>query len=138
MTSWITYDDYDAALYGEVAEDDFPRLALAAAYEIMDATQWRAAIATDDASIAALQACQSALIGMDAAAEVTGQSSSTVGSVASANNDGYSESYADASTQLAVWQSKRCNLIRKYLGAPATAWMTFAGGAYHPVGRNPR
>ena len=51
VDSWLTYADYCAYGYADIAESDFPRAAAQATLQIMEATHWRAAIAADTVSI---------------------------------------------------------------------------------------
>lgn len=62
VDSWLTYVDYCAYGYADIAESDFPRAAAQATLQIMEATHWRAAIAADTVSIKYLLDCEALLI----------------------------------------------------------------------------
>ena len=49
--SWLTYTDYLAYGYADIAEAEFPRFAAHATLQIMEATHWRASIAADPVSL---------------------------------------------------------------------------------------
>lgn len=136
MTSWVTWSDYDAVVYGCTDPATFDKHAAAAAAYILQATHWRAADATDADALEALAACQSALLA-SFAEDASQDEAAGGGTVASANNDGYSESYADRSSVRTDRQQRNRDLLLRYLGGPATSWMLYAGGTCHPRGRCP-
>lgn len=131
---WLIYPDYLVYGYERVTEDAFPQLAARATLLIMETTHWRAAAARDDKCRKALQDCEALLIS-DAVARQTAAEASGNGTVTSASNDGYSESYASAADMRKEAAVRDRETIRQALGCPATSWMLYAGGAYHPPAR---
>ena len=131
---WLTHAEYQAYGYEEVDAAAFPRLAEKATLQIMEATHWRAAVARDEISRKALQDSEALLIS-DAAARQASAAASGNGTVTSANNDGYSESYASAADMRKEAAIRNQETIRQALGGPSTSWMLYAGGAYHPPAR---
>ena len=53
------------------------------------------------------------------------------GNLVSANNSGYSETYASAEDTRVHRQRVHRSCIQGYLSAPETAWMLYQGGIYH-------
>lgn len=134
VDSWLTYADYCAYGYADIAESDFPRAAAQATLQIMEATHWRASIAADPVSLKHLQDCEALLI-CEAAKQALVEESSGSGAVTSSSNDGYSESYASAADTRKEYRARYAQLIRQTLGAPGAAWMLLAGAVYHPLAR---
>lgn len=131
---WLTHAEYQAYGYEEVDVAAFPLLAAKATLQIIEATHWRAAVARDETSRKALQDCEALLIS-DAAARQASAAASGNGTVTSANNDGYSESYASAADMRKEAAVRDRETIRQALGGPSTSWMLYAGGVYHPRAR---
>lgn len=131
---WLNFNQYAGYGYEAVNEADFPLIAAKVTLLIMEATHWRAATAKDAVSIKALQDCEALLISnaetRSQAAEASGD-----GTVTSANNDGYSESYASAADIRKEASIRDRETIRQALGSPSTSWMLYAGGVYHPPAR---
>lgn len=132
--SWLTYTDYLAYGYADIAEAEFPRFAAQATLQIMEATHWRASIAVDPVSLRHLQDCEALLI-CEAAKQALAEESSGSGAVTSSSNDGYSESYAAASDTRREYVTRCAQIIRQTLGAPGANWMLLAGAVYHPRAR---
>jgi hypothetical protein len=132
--SWLTYTDYLAYGYADIAEAEFPRFAAQATLQIMEATHWRASIAADPVSLKHLQDCEALLI-CEAAKQALVEESSGSGAVTSSSNDGYSESYAAASDTRKEYVTRCAQIIRQTLGAPGANWMLLAGAVYHPRAR---
>lgn len=132
--SWLTYTDYLAYGYADIAEAEFPRFAAQATLQIMEATHWRASIAADPVSLKHLQDCEALLI-CEAAKQAQVEESSGSGAVTSSSNDGYSESYAAASDTRKEYVTRCAQIIRQTLGAPGANWMLLAGAVYHPRAR---
>ena len=130
--SWLTYAEYAVYGYEDVAEAEFPQLAATAALQILEATHWHAAAARDEASVKALADCQALLIS-DAALWGSAKAS---GAVTSVSNDGYAESYAAPAERRREAALRARATIRQALGGPATSWMLYAGGVYHPPARH--
>lgn len=130
MDSWLTFSDFNA-IYPDsgLTEPQFTQLAADAVFSIMEATHWRANTAADEDSLAQLQACQARLVqlaeGMD-----TGWDG-----VTSVSNHGYTESYASGTDQQNYLQQRQRQIIEQTLSAPATRWMLYQGGVYHPPRR---
>lgn len=133
--SWLSFEDYCAYGYETVDEAAFPRMAARATLLIMEFTHWRAAIAKDAKSLQALQDCEALLIS-DAMTRSLASESSGSGAITSSSNDGYSESYASAADQRKEAELRDRKTIMQALGGPATAWMVYAGGVYHPPARH--
>lgn len=55
--------------------------------------------------------------------------------VTSVNNHGYSESYASGMDLQAYLGQRQQQIVAQTLSAPATRWMIYAGGVYHPPRR---
>ena len=51
------------------------------------------------------------------------------------NNHGYSESYASGMDLQAYLGQRQQQIVAQTLSAPATRWMIYAGGVYHPPRR---
>ena len=134
VDSWLTYVDYCAYGYADIAESDFPRAAAQATLQIMEPTHWRAAIAADTVSIKYLLDCEALLIS-EATKQAQVEESSGSGAVTSSSNDGYSESYAAASDTRKEYVTRCAQIIRQTLGAPGANWMLLAGAVYHPRAR---
>ena len=132
--SWLSYADYMAYGYADIAEAEFPRFAAQATMQIMEATHWRASIAADPVSLKHLQDCEALLI-CEAAKQAMVEESSGGGAVTSSSNDGYSESYASAADTRKEYRARYMQLIRQALGAPGADWMLLAGAVYHPPAR---
>lgn len=132
--SWLTFTEYQTYGYEAISETEFPQLAAKATLQIMEATHWRAAAAKDEASTKALKDCEALLLS-NAAAREQAAAVSSGGAVTSSNNDGYSESYASAADLRKEATFRDRETIRQALGAPATSWMLYAGGTYHPPAR---
>lgn len=132
--SWLTHAEYLTYGYEVISEEEFPQLVAKATLQIMEATHWRAAAAKDEACIKALRDCEALLLS-DAAARAQTTAASGGGAVTSSNNDGYSESYASAADLRKEATLRDRETIRQALGAPATSWMLYAGGTYHPPAR---
>lgn len=129
---WLNYAQYQAYGYEAVAESNFPQLAARAALLILEGTHWRAATAQNETCIKALQDCEALLI---SDAQVRLQTSGD-GMVTSVNNDGYTESYASAADLRKEAALRNRETILRSLGGPATSWMLYAGGVYHPPARH--
>lgn len=132
MIGWAGYTDYLTAHPGTtLTEVEFTRFAERAAAEILRATEWRAQQAAGDDAVSILRSCQLALIdevllpGAEAGA----------GTVTSANNDGYSESYLSGASLDSLQHNRTRRLIARYLLNPVTGWMIYAGGVYHAPAR---
>ena len=54
----------------------------------------------------------------------------------SVSNDGYAESYAAPAERRREAALRARATIRQALGGPATSWMLYAGGVYHPPARH--
>ena len=130
VDSWLTYADYCAYGYADIAESDFPRAAAQATLQIMEATHWRAAIAADTVSIKYLLDCEALLIS-EATKQAQVEESSGSGAVTSSSNDGY----AAASDTRKEYVTRCAQIIRQTLGAPGANWMLLAGAVYHPRAR---
>lgn len=133
--SWLSYEEYTAYGYRPVEAGDFPQAAAQAALLILERTHWRAAIAKDAKSLQALQDCEALLIS-DAAARAQAAEGSANGTVTSSSNDGYSESYASAADLRREATLQDAQTIARVLGGPATGWMLYEGGIYHPPARH--
>lgn len=131
---WLNFTQYAAYGYEAVEEAAFPRVSARATLLIMEVTHWRAAAAKDAACIKALQDCEALLIS-DAVTRSQAIEASGNGMVTSASNDGYSESYASAADIRKEASARDRETIHQALGSPATAWMLYAGGVYHPPAR---
>ena len=83
----------------------------------------------------ALQDCEALLLSDAAARQLTAEVSSE-GTVTSSSNDGYTESYASAADLRKEAATRDRETVRQALGGPATSWMLYAGGVYHPPGRH--
>lgn len=130
---WASYTDYVTAYPdSKLSDSSYASLAERARSEILHATAWRAEAAESGTELAILRDCQMALINevLSPAANV-----GTSGMVTSASNDGYSESYLSGAEQDKLLHQRQRSLISRYLSAPATGWMLYAGGVYHPPAR---
>lgn len=130
MTGWLTFSDFNAICPDNgLTEIQFTQLAADAMFSIMEATHWRANTAADEDSLAQLQACQAQLVHL---AEGSGTGWDGVTSV---SNHGYTESYASGTDLQNYRQQRQRQIIEQMLSAPATRWMLYEGGVYHPPRR---
>lgn len=134
---WVTWEQYQEshpASAASMTEAEFNELANDAARRIRYRTHQRAQLATTEEEKAVLADCQAALITelrREAQEDIRRGSSG----VASASNDGYSESYASAE-DVANDRARRIEeIIKQTLSAPETMWLIYAGGVYHRPGR---
>lgn len=135
--SWLTFESFAALYPGTgVSEETFPAYAAAAEMAINEATYWRAQTACDAASLAALSTCEAQLIKLAEDAGTDNAVQSSLSGVTGVSNHGYSESYASAADTLAAAERQRRQIIHAALSGPATRWMLYAGGVYHPRNRN--
>ena len=132
---WLNFTQYQGYGYEAIAESAFPQMSARVTLLIMAATHWRAAAARDETCIKALQDCEALLLS-DAAARQQAAENFGNGTVTSASNDGYSESYASAADLRKEAELRDIATIRRALGGPATSWMLYAGGVYHPPARH--
>ena len=132
---WLNHEQYQAYGYETIEATDFPRLSARATLTILELTHWRAATAADAASLKALQDCEALLLSEAAARQLTAEASSE-GTVTSSSNDGYTESYASAADLRKEAATRDRETVRQALGGPATSWMLYAGGVYHPPARH--
>lgn len=131
---WLTYTQYQEYGYEAIAETAFAQMSARATLLVMETTHWRAAAAQDEKCVKALQDCEALLLS-DAAARQQAEQTSGSGTITSASNDGYSESYASAADLRKEAARRDQETIRRALGGPATSWMLYAGGVYHPPAR---
>lgn len=130
MMGWLTFSDFNAICPdNSLTEVQFTQLAAEAMFSIMEATHWRANTAADEDSLAQLQACQAQLVHL-----AEGSDAGWDG-VTSVNNHGYTESYASGTDQQNYRQQRQRQIIEQMLSAPATRWMLYEGGVYHPPRR---
>lgn len=131
--TWLSYEAF-AERYPAVSltAETFAALAAEAAMDIEVATHWRAAIATDEESVAALAEAQAQLVYMaTGAGDIAARAGSAA--VASVSNHGYSETYVRGSEMAAYITTERRRIVYAVLSRPATNWMLYAGGVYHPA-----
>ena len=53
----------------------------------------------------------------------------------SVSNHGYTESYASGMDTQAYLGKRQSQIVNEVLSAPATRWMLYQGGVYHPPRR---
>lgn len=130
MNSWLTFSDFNA-LYPDnrLTETQFTQLSTEALFSILEATHYRASTAADDDSIVQLQACQARLVHLASGTD-TGWDG-----VTSVSNHGYTESYASGADRRAYLKQQQREIIDQMLSSPATRWMLYEGGVYHPPRR---
>lgn len=130
MDSWLTYDAFQAQyLDSALTEAQFTPLAVDAALFIEASTRWCAALAEEPEQVEILALCQARLVHL--AEEVN----ASWDGVTSVNNHGYSESYASGKDLQAYLGQRQQQIVAQTLSAPATRWMIYAGGVYHPPRR---
>lgn len=131
---WAEWEDYQRAYPTSAAlinAGQYIELAQQAELLINARTHYMSRSASSEAELAVLGACQMALVQMleSEAQEDTARGGS--GSLLSANNSGYSETYASAEDIRVYRQRIHQTTIQQYLSAPETAWMLYQGGVYH-------
>ena len=133
---WLNYEDFKARYPSTtLTEADFPALAGEAEMAINDQTFWRAQVATDEDSLAALATCEAQLIQLALDHRRGQRDPIEPDRVTSVSNHGYTEAYAAADQTLSTIERKRKQIIETILSGPSTRWMLYKGGVYHPRGR---
>ena len=133
---WLNYEDFKARYPSTtLTEADFPALAGEAEMAINDQTFWRAQVATDEDSLAALATCEAQLIQLALTTDADSAVQSSLTGVTSVSNHGYTEAYAAADQTLSTIERERRQIINTVLSGPSTRWMLYKGGVYHPRGR---
>lgn len=131
---WADWTEYQKAYPASAAlidADQYAELAHQAELLINARTHYMARSASTEAELAALGACQMALVhSLESEAREDAESESGAG-LMSASNSGYSETYASAEDTRAYRLRVHQGIIRDYLSAPETAWMLYQGGVYH-------
>ena len=130
MDSWLTYAQFkkqypDSRLTGE----KFTSAAVEAVFFIESVTHWCASIAEEPAQLKLLAQCQARLVAL--CEEVN----ASWDGVTSVNNHGYTESYASGMDLQAYLGARQRQIVEQTLSAPATRWMLYPGGVYHPPRR---
>lgn len=130
MDSWLSYPEYQT-IYPDttLTEAEFSELAVDAALFIETATHWRAALAEEAEQQELLAQCQSRLV------HTAAECGASWDGVTSVNNHGYTESYAGGSELQEYLRKRQRYIVETVLSAPATRWMLYAGGVYHPPRR---
>lgn len=131
---WLDYPDYkDRYPDSDLSESVYSALSDEAQLRIRAATSWRCDSAETPEELAALADAQAQLVLRLSAAGAVG-SRITASGLTSVSNHGYSESYSAA--QAAAQLDTECNsVILAALAGPATRWMIYRGGVYHPPRR---
>ena len=130
MDSWLTYSQFKEQHPGSsLTEAQFTPLAVDAAFFIENATRWCASLAEEPEQRELLAQCQARLVALS---EEVGASWDGVTSV---NNHGYTESYASGMDKQAYLGKQQSQIVNEVLSAPATRWMLYQGGVYHPPRR---
>lgn len=125
MGRWVAYSDYNAQ-YPGLTEAEFDDAALLAERVINRCTSWKAEQASDDGSLSALNDCETQLIRLIVKQQSQGQSG-TDGVLASASNDGYSETYVSGVEFVQLQTAAQVQLVRDMLGGPEARWMLYRG-----------
>lgn len=131
---WANWTEYQQAYPASAAlinADQYAELARQAELLINARTHYMARSASTEAETATLGACQMALV--QALESETQEDAARGGSggLLSANNSGYSETYASAEDIRVYRQRIHQTTIQQYLSTPETAWMLYQGGVYH-------
>lgn len=134
MTSWLTWEEFSAAHPEQLTEAEYTSLAAQAAMTIRYYTRYRADIAEDEESVAVLKSCQESLV-LSGKSRADADNRSGAGAVASASNDGYSETYVSRMDLFNIRETEDKLTIAKMLGGPQTRWMLYTGGVYHAPAR---
>lgn len=130
MNSWLTYSEYLAQHPGAaLTEAEFQTRAVDAAFFIESATRWCASIAEEPEQLKILAQCQARLVALSE------EVSASWDGVTSVSNHGYTESYASGMDMQAYLGNRQSQLVDEVLSAPATRWMLYQGGVYHPPRR---
>lgn len=130
MDSWLTYSDFKEKYPdSSLTEEIFTRMAVEAAFFIENATHWCASIAEEPEQLKLLSLCQARLVAL--CEEV----SANWDGVTSVNNHGYTESYASGTDLQAYLGARQRQIVEQTLSAPATRWLLYPGGVYHPPRR---
>lgn len=128
---WTTYQQAYPASAALIDASQYIELAHQAEVLINARTHYMARGASSKAEIAALGACQMALVQALEGEEQDESSHSSGAGLVSANNSGYSETYASAEDMRIHRLRSHQSIIQSYLSAPETAWMLYQGGVYH-------
>ena len=131
---WADWTEYQQAYPASAAlidADQYAELARQAEMLINARTHYMARSASTEAELAALGACQMALVqSLEGEAQEDAERGGGAG-LMSATNGGYSEAYASAEDTRAYRFRVHQGIIQDYLSAPETAWMLYQGGVYH-------
>lgn len=131
---WAEWEDYQRAYPTSAASinvGQYVELAQQAELLINARTHYMSRSASSEAELAVLGACQMALVQMLESEAQEDAARGGSGSLLSANNSGYSETYASAEDTRVHRQRAHLSRIQSYLSAPETAWMLYQGGVYH-------
>lgn len=130
MDSWLTYSQFKEQYPGSsLTEAQFTPLAIDSAFFIENATRWCASIAAEPEQLELLAQCQARLVALSEEVNASWDG------VTSVNNHGYTESYASGMDLQAYLGTRQQQIVTQTLSAPATRWMLYQGGVYHPPRR---
>lgn len=114
-----------------LSSEQYAELARQAETLINVRTHYMARSASTEAELTILGACQMALVQSLESEEQEDIASEGRTGLLSANNSGYSETYASAEDMRAYRLRVHQGIIQDYLSAPETAWMLYQGGVFH-------
>lgn len=137
MTDWLGWTAFQAVYPATtLTESTYPAFALQAELVINQRTYGRAELvdSTDTDTQQILAQLEGLLINRFVA-RAAEDSQSGAGTIQSASNDGYSETYAARQDVRTARQYEDAELVRQMLGFPDTRWLLYAGGVYHRFGR---
>lgn len=132
---WLNHEQYQAYGYETIEAADFPRLSARATLTILELTHWRAATRCGRCQLESLAGLRGAAP-FGCSSPAADRRASSEGTVTSSSNDGYTESYASAADLRKEAATRDRETVRQALGGPATSWMLYAGGVYHPPARH--
>lgn len=130
MNSWLTYSRFKE-LYPDssLTEVQFTPRSVDTALFIENATRWCASLAKEPDQLELLAQCQARLVALSE------EVSASWDGVTSVSNHGYTESYASGMDMQAYLGARQQQIVNQVLSAPATRWMLYQGGVYHPPRR---
>ena len=130
MDSWLTYSQFKEQHPGSrLTEAEFQSQATDAAFFIESATRWYASLAEEPEQLRLLAQCQARLVALSEELDASWDG------ITSVSNHGYTESYASGADMQAYLGRRQNQIVDEVLSAPATRWMLYQGGVYHPPRR---
>lgn len=130
MDSWLTYAQFKEQYPGSgLTEEQFTSRAVDAAFFIDNTTRWCASLAEGPEQLNLLAQCQARLVALSEEVNASWDG------ITSVSNHGYTESYASGMDLQSYLGKRQSQVVNEVLSAPATRWMLYRGGAYHPPRR---